>query len=75
MSIQELSNELKKMYNTAKYGEAKTMIHLFGIKYAKEILDNSFNVKEIIKKSGLHDSYLTELYNGIRLSKYVIIID
>lgn len=61
------------MYNNAPKGDAVAMIHLFGIKYADEIIHNNFSKTEIIEKSGIPESYLTELNKGVNLSKYVIL--
>ena len=68
----ELGTKLKEMYeNGARKKEAVTYAHLFGIKYAEEIRDNSLSIKEIIKISGIPDSYDVEVNNGIKLKKYV----
>ena len=71
MTINELGNKLKEMYENAPKGGVLTMIHLFGIKYAEEISKNNYSRKDIIEKSGISASYLTELNKGINLSKYV----
>lgn len=71
MTINELGNKLKEMYENAPKGDSVTMIHLFGIKYADEILNNNYSRKDIIEKSGISSSYLTELSKGMNLSKYV----
>ncbi len=71
MTINELGSKLKEMYENASKGDSVTMIHLFGIKYADEILNNNYSRKEIIEKSGISPSYLTELSKGINLSKFV----
>lgn len=72
MTINELGNKLKEMYENAPKGDSVTMIHLFGIKYADEISNNNHSRKDIIEKSGISSSYLTELSKGINLSKYVV---
>jgi hypothetical protein len=71
MTINELGDKLKAMYDKAPEGDSVAMIHLFGIKYAAEILKNNYSRKDIIKKSGIPTSYATELSKGINLSKYV----
>ncbi len=71
MTLNELGNKLKEMYGNAPKGDSVTMIHLFGIKYADEIIKNNFSRKGIIEKSDILSSYLTELNKGINLSKYV----
>lgn len=71
MTINELGNKLKEMYKNAPKGDSVTMIHLFGVKYANEIIINNYSRKDIIAKSGISSSYLTELSKGINLAKYV----
>jgi hypothetical protein len=71
MTLNELGLKLQKMYNDAPAGDSVAMIHLFGIKYANEIEINNYSKKDIIKKSGISSSYLTELSKGIKLAKYV----
>lgn len=73
MTLRDLALTLSEMYNNAPSGEQVTMIHLFGIKYADIIVENGYSKKDIIKASGLSNSYLTELSKGLKLSKYVII--
>lgn len=71
MTINELGRILADMYGNAMNGEQVAHIHLFGVKYGKEIKSNGYKATEIIKASGLRDSYATELSKGIKLSKYV----
>lgn len=69
----QLAEILKNMYEKAPKGEQAVQIHLFGIKYAYIIKENKYKVSDIIKMSGLHESYATELNKGIKLSAYVVI--
>jgi 5-methylcytosine-specific restriction protein B len=77
MTLDDLASALVKMYNNAD-SDKVAMIHLFGIRYAKEIQLSGFNANEIIKRAKLPDgsympeSYKTEISKGINLSKYVI---
>lgn len=71
MSLKELGDRLKEMYENAAKGEAVAMIHLFGIKYAQEIISSKASKKEIAKAAGIHESYGTEISKGIKLSKHV----
>lgn len=71
MTISELGAALRYMYSTAPEKEKATFIHLFGIKYGAIILRNNYSSSEIIKASGLKDSYKTEVRKGVNLSKYV----
>ncbi|SHN33781.1 HTH-like domain-containing protein [Gracilibacillus kekensis] len=71
MSITELGGILRKMYDTAPESKKATFIHLFGIKYGAIILQNKHSTAEIVKVSGIKESYKTEVRKGINLSKYV----
>lgn len=72
MTIKELGLELREMYLNAPKGDAVAMIHLFGIKYADEIINFENAKNEIIQVSGISQSYITELSKGIKLAKYVL---
>lgn len=72
MDNKELGGKLREMYTNASKGEAVAMIHLFGIKYAAEINKSKCSKKEIIKASGISESYLTELTKGVKLAEFVI---
>lgn len=71
MTINELGRILNNMYDDAINGDKVVMVHLFGIKYANEIKNQNYSIKDIIKSSKLNESYSTELSKGIKLSKYV----
>lgn len=71
MLINDLGIELKRMYENAPSGEAVVHIHLFGIIYGQEIKNEEYNPREIIKISGIKESYITELSKGIKLSRFV----
>ena len=75
MTLEELGLKLKEMYDNAPNKESVAMIHLFGIKFAKEINQKGYSKKDIIESSGIHTSYLTELSKGIKLAKYVVVKD
>lgn len=75
MTILELGNTLRSMYENAPYREQSTMIHLFAIKYAKEIRGNGYTPKEILKVAQMPESYQVEINKGIKLAKYVEIKD
>ena len=72
MTERELGIKLKEMYDEGlRKKEAKTYIHLFGIRYADVILNNELNRADIIKFANISASYDTEIYTGVKLSKYV----
>ncbi|AFM40271.1 hypothetical protein Desaci_1242 [Desulfosporosinus acidiphilus SJ4] len=73
MTENELGKILREMYDNAPAGDKVANVHLFGVKYASILLENDINLKEIINASGLKPSYVTEISNGIKLSKYVIL--
>ena len=65
----QLGNLSADSYQNAKKGEKVTMIHLFGIKHSEELRE--VGVSEVIKESGIHSTYTTELGKGIKLARYV----
>jgi len=71
MTLQELGKILHEMYFESEDGEAVAMIHLFGVKYASEIIESGASKKDISKAAGLRESYGTEISKGVKLSKYV----
>ncbi len=73
MTLQHLAAELAELYDSAPRGDKTTMIHLFAIKYAKE-LDNleDSNMNDLLVAANMPASYVTELNKGRRLSKYVV---
>ena len=72
MTPEKLADILSVMYQDAPDGEATTMIHLFGVKYADEIHDCGATVTEIVRLSSLSDSYNAEVSKGMRLARYVV---
>ncbi len=70
MDAPQLGRLLRESYHDAAKGEKVTMIHLFGIKYCKEIKE--CGVSEVIKEAGIFSTYATELGKGIKLAKYVV---
>lgn len=74
MTINDFSNELKRMYFESPKGEAKTMIYLFGIQYAKEIEALGVAKEVIAKTAGVPKTYGGEINSGVKLAKYVQVI-
>ena len=72
MNLDQLGNMLRDMYASARSGEKTTAIHLFGVKYADDILGAGFTGVDIVRASGIKPSYVTELHKGIRLARYVV---
>lgn len=71
MREKRLGEILTKMYYSAPNGYKVTFIHLFGIKYANEIVSENLNVKKILEFSTVKPSFATEVSKGIKLSGYI----
>lgn len=71
MMEKRLGEILSNMYKTAPEGYKVTFIHLFGIKYAEEIITNKLSIKNILEFSTVKPSFSTEVSKGVKLSKYV----
>ncbi|MCL6272340.1 hypothetical protein M3P05_20700 [Sansalvadorimonas sp. 2012CJ34-2] len=71
MNQKNLSEKLNEMYFNAPKGETATMVHLFGVKYSKEIEACEYSPKEIAKLAGISENYGVEINKGKNLAKYV----
>ena len=65
----ELAALLRAMYDGAKRNEAACQVHLFGIKYAKELQECGCPLKEIVQLSGISMGYLSEVSKGVKLAQ------
>lgn len=72
MTIDSLGEALKGFYNNAPKGEKAIILNVFGIKYADDILNNGYALKDIIKNADIPETYQNEIKKGIKLAKYVI---
>lgn len=72
MDLHDLGAKLNEMYSNSKNGEAVAMIHLFAIKYAKEIKTSGESMVAIAKAAGIQESYGTEISKGVKLSQFVV---
>jgi len=66
-TLQQLGEVLRDMYNNAEDKMQVASIHIFGIKYGKNILEKNFRAPDIIKESGLNDSYSIELQKALNI--------
>lgn len=71
MTFEELVQELVRAYHTAPHGKAVVMIHLFGIKYADEIINNEYSIRDLLDRAEVPQSYYPEIKKGVNLSRYV----
>lgn len=71
MTIDELSEQLKKMYENARRNEASCQVHLFALIFADEIEKHKYKLRDIVRLAGISDGYVPELSKGIKLAKYV----
>ena len=72
MTLHELGQTLRQMYEEAPSGRQVTMIHLFGIRFAKEIRAGGYSPASIAKDAGISGNYATEISKGMNLSEYVV---
>ena len=61
-------------YIEAKDGESVSMIHLFGIRYAEDIRHCGRSVTELVNRSSIPNSYVTEVHKGMKLAKFVKLV-
>lgn len=71
MDAEELAAELRKQYDNASRNESACQIHLFGIRYARELQSCGVPLKRILELSGVSMGYLSEVSKGIKLARYV----
>lgn len=71
MQFETLTTILADMYNNAPSGESVAMIHLFGIRYAKDIHATGESMKQFAVSAGINESYGTEIAKGVKLARYV----
>ena len=69
MTVGEAAAILKRMYENAPHGEKTTMLHLFGIKHAADLV--GLSIEDVVRKSGIPKSYHVEINKGRKLAKYV----
>ena len=69
MTQEEAVLILRNMYSNAPRGDKVTMIHLFGINYATELV--GLHVATIAERATGHRSYGTEIAKGMKLARYV----
>lgn len=75
VTVSELGIILQQMYNNAPQGYQVANIHLFGVKYSNEIIKNRYKVSDVVKASGINLSYATEVSKGVKLARYVRVIE
>lgn len=66
-TLQQLGNILGQMYGSAEDKMKVASIHIFGIKYGKNIIQKEFRASDIIKEAGLNESYSTELQKALNI--------
>ena len=66
-TISELGNILKEMYSNAENKMQVASIHIFGIKYGKNIIQKAFKSLDIVKAAGINESYSTELQKALNI--------
>lgn len=66
-TLQQLGDILDQMYSNAEDKMKVAAIHIFGIKYGKNIIEKEFRAPDIIKAAGLNESYSTELQKALNI--------
>ena len=69
MSGSELATQLAELHRAAK----GIGVILFGVKYDREIERSGYTVPEIVRLSSVSPSYVSEVYKGRRLARYVAV--
>ena len=73
MDVAEAAEILRTMYREAPKDETVVQIHLFGIKYAREL--QGLSLRDIVAQAGLSHTYATEINKARNLAKYVTVND
>ena len=71
MTVEELAEELRRMYESAPDGEQNTAVLLFGIRYANHLPRRTSRVTEVVRRSGLRPNWSSEINKGRNLARYV----
>lgn len=70
---EELGKILKDMYDNAQSGLQVASIHMFGIKYGRNIIEKGYKASEIIKAANMDDTkYGTELSKALNIYKCLV---
>ena len=64
MTVDELAQILKEVYDRAPHGEKNTQFQLFGIRYAREL--SRVSVRQVISRSGVGRNCTVEINAGRR---------
>lgn len=70
MTREQAAEILGRMYATAPEREKVAHIHLFGIRYAREI--DGMPLYDLAEEAGLKRSFGTEIRKGMKLARYVV---
>ena len=70
--VEELAKILKSQYENAPDKEKVLSIHMFGLRYGEHILSgNGVTISQIIRLSGLPDSYTVEVNKGVNIYRAI----
>ena len=70
ISVEQLSKILMSMASKEEIDKA-TSVQVFGIKYGKEILENNYELSEIISGARMEESYAEELKKALDVCKCI----
>ena len=73
MTIDKAASELRKMYESAAYGDKSIAVVLFGLKYAGDLGRGRLSVQEVVTRSGIPRNYFPMVNKGRKLASYVVL--
>lgn len=66
-SLEELGQFLSRMYNSPDVNNKTTAIHMFGLKYGKQIKRHNYTATALVGAAGINESYHAEISKGVRI--------
>ena len=73
MTIDDLSRELRSRCERAEPNEKVTAMHIFAIAFADQLKTSS--VRQVVDGAGIGKSFVSEIYKGMKLARYVTLKD
>ena len=73
MTLEDLANELRRMWHNADEGKRTTILRLFSIKYSEHLpaRGNRRDIVQLLRLAGLSTALVQEVQKGRDLAKYV----
>ena len=71
LSLDQLVDILRNMYNHPESTGKSMTPHIFGLKYGEVITKNDYSIEEIAQRAGLTDSYAKEIRKGLNIYRAI----